>query len=162
MGCGIGRTNMTDLTTVGRVIQDPNAGIKSDSMKTYQISTIPRCRLGSEWSQNFRPGRLPQLHPLLPFPYPTELKKLSRFDLGFKYAYVCLQSPLISYSASLSVKLTSRRSGSYDHTDPNDHSYTMNSLSQPRRVFAIRLNSKVGHKSSAVWVVSYVVIRPSP
>jgi hypothetical protein len=160
MGCGIGRTNMTDLTTVGRVIQDPNAGIKSDSMKTHQISTIPRCRLGSEWSQNFRLG-CPSftrscLFPILPSSksYPGSILDSST------HMYAC--NPLISYSASLSVKLTSRHSRSYDHTDPNDHSYTMNSLSQPRRVFAIRLNSKVGHKSSAVWVVSYVVIRPSP
>ena len=78
------------------------------------------------------------------------------FSLSYR-AQAC--DPLISYLASLSVKLTSRRSRSYDHTDPNDHSYTMDSLSQPRRVFAIRLNSKVGHKSSAVWVVSYSLLQ---
>ena len=34
------RTKTMDLTTVDRVIQGPDAGVISDSMKTHQISTV--------------------------------------------------------------------------------------------------------------------------
>ena len=94
-----------------------------------------------------------QLHLLLPFPNLTSFLTGYNFLLFLSYSSksypgsildswcqvrICLQS-LFGKPKRKPGQVTSRRSRSYDHTDPDDYSYSMNSLalSQPHRVFCI-------------------------
>jgi hypothetical protein len=86
---------------------------------------------GMEWSPKISlPLLLQGLHliPISPgassFSFSDMVQKLSRFDLDVKYDILhCIS--LIFHSASVTVNPTSRRSRTYDHTDPDHYSNTM-------------------------------------